>query len=333
MVKTVQEQLDGFIDDLVRSLSFDIGKTYDCDNIILCGMGGSAISGVIATDCCMEKAKKPIAIIKTPIMPKWVNERTLAIISSYSGNTAETVELYKAAKERGCTIVTQTSGGVLEKYSVRDGYDTIKLPDDMHPRHCIGYMIGYTLSLFKSAGCVDMTQDIIACVDSLRAYMDKMKASGILGDLCRKLNGKVPVICSGYAVQTSAFRMRSQFNENSKLVAFCCTTGDFKYSSMDVWMSNKKRKEFALILLSDKVNTRYYSEIKERTTELGISCINLEFDCKSILEDAFISIILGDSLSIEIAKARGIEPSEVPAVRRLKDDYLVKRKNNVDGTA
>ena len=163
--------------------------------------------------------------------------------------------------------------------------------------------------------------------------MEWMKSSGTLDDLCERLNGKVPVICSGGAVQSSAFRMRSQFNENSKLVGFCGTVGNLKYSSTDVWMDRKGHDEFVLIFLSDKVNTQYYLEQKERADALGIPCINISFDCKTILEVVFMSVILGDSLSIKMARRRGIEPSEVPAVRRLKDDYLIKRPNNVDGTA
>ena len=105
----LKDQLHGFIDDLERSLRFRLDSTIDCDNIILCGVGGSAVSGDFAADCCYSESTKPIILVKYPDLPEWVGSRTLAVISSYSGNTAETLHMHDQAKARGCTIVNESN--------------------------------------------------------------------------------------------------------------------------------------------------------------------------------------------------------------------------------
>ena len=77
-----EAQLRGFVDDLERSLDFDIGLEFDCDDIILCGVGGSAVSGDFAADCCYGESVKRIRLMKYPDLPSWVGGRTLAVVSS-----------------------------------------------------------------------------------------------------------------------------------------------------------------------------------------------------------------------------------------------------------
>ena len=153
-------QLFNFVDDLEASLGFDPGSRYDCDNIILCGVGGSAVSSDFATDCCLVDSVKPIRLIKYPDLPSWASDRTLAVISSYSGNTAETLEMYRQAKSKGCAVVAITSGGALKEEAVRGGDELVMLPEGMHPRHAIGYMIGYTLAVIHAAGGPDLSDAI-----------------------------------------------------------------------------------------------------------------------------------------------------------------------------
>ena len=106
---SVKKQLHNFIDDLERCLNYEFDGKIDCDNIVLSGMGGSAISGNVVADYCLERSNKPVVSIMNTSLPNWVNEKTLVIISSYSGNTLETLESYKQALEIGCQKVIITS--------------------------------------------------------------------------------------------------------------------------------------------------------------------------------------------------------------------------------
>ena len=115
------KQLHDFVDDLERCLNINFDKKIDCDNIVLCGMGGSAISGNVVADCCLRASNKQIVAIMNTTLPNWISKRTLVVISSYSGNTLETLESYRQVLEIGCKRVVITAGGLLEKLARKNG--------------------------------------------------------------------------------------------------------------------------------------------------------------------------------------------------------------------
>ena len=155
------KQLHDFIDDLERCMKYEYKERIDCDNIVLCGMGGSAISGNIVADYCLEKSTTPITVVMNACLPNWVNERTLVIISSYSGNTLETLEAYKQSLPIGCKRVVITCGGILKDVAIKNNDPLILLPDNLHPRHSIGYMIGYIFGVVRASTNVECPKDIL----------------------------------------------------------------------------------------------------------------------------------------------------------------------------
>lgn len=320
---STEDQLFHFIDDLEESLDYDPGVRFHCDNIILCGVGGSAVSGDFAADCCYTDSRIPIRLSKYPDLPSWVGERTLAVVSSYSGNTAETLEMYHQAKLRGSTVVAVTSGGVLYDVASSNGDLVVMLPKEMHPRHAIGYMIGYTLAVIRSAGGPDLSDEIKAFIPELRKFRD-VQAS-VDGSLARSLakdyGGKVPVICSDCSMRSVAFRWKTQINENSKFVAFCDSVPAFM-SSLDSWVGTS-RDDYLLTFLigvDDRmcVGTSMIEEALMRMSVSKASSKVVRLGGASTLENMFRAIILGDYISIYMADNRGIDAAEVRPVMQMK---------------
>lgn len=321
---SVEEQLCGFLDDLEESLHYDSGKTFDCDNILLCGVGGSAVSGDFASDCCFTESVKPIRLMKYPDVPNWVGPRTLAIVSSYSGNTAETVEMYRQVTERGCTVVVITSGGMLGDLASANGDHIMTLPKGMQPRHAIGFMIGYTLETIRMAGGPDLRDRITGLMPSLRQYRQAIsEGDGCLAkEIAGFLMGSVPVICSDASMRSVAFRWKTQINENSKFVAFCDYAPLFNEHSLDSW-ARTDRSNYALLVLigcNDGMSdgTPYLEDIVSRMEGSSAKCRAVRLGGSSTLENMFRAIILGDYVSINMARMRGIDPAEVRPVMQLK---------------
>ena len=321
---STRDQLFHFTDDLEASLDYDPGETFDCDNIILCGVGGSAVSGDFAADCCFTESVKPIRLSKYPDLPRWVGSRTLAIVSSYSGNTVETMEMYRQAKERGCIVVAVTSGGLLRVAAEGAGDKLVLLPEGMHPRHAIGFMIGYTLAVIHAAGGPDLSGRIKEFIPALKLFRDEVALpSGCLArQLAADLAGKVPVICSDSSMRSVAFRWKTQINENSKFVAFCDSVPSFNRGSLATWCETI-RDNYLLILLvgtDDSMcnNTSYLEAAAStlRESEAPVKVIRLGGD--STLENMFRAIILGDYMSIYMAERRGIDAAEVRPVMQMK---------------
>lgn len=312
-------QLRMFVDDLESSLSFDPGFTVDCDDIILCGVGGSAVSGDFAADCCFDDSLVHIRLVKYPDLPNWVGPRTMAVVSSYSGNTAETLEMYRQAKARGCTVVAVTSGGALMDRATAAGDRILSLPKGLHPRHAIGHMIGYTLAVIRAAGGPDLTNSIRSFIPSLRGYRDSVSApDGLARPLASALEGKVPVICSDRGMRSVAFRWKTQINENSKYVAFCEHVPEMT-EMIRAW-STTRRGNYVLVALRDMSSEgSAMGDLLEAMRGSGAEAIEVRLEGSTRLENMFRGIILGDYVSVIMADDRGIDAAEVRPVMQMKE--------------
>ena len=303
MTRSTSEQLFHFTDDLEVSLNYNPARVFDCDNIVLCGVGGSAVSGYFAYDCCFQTSKKPVRLIRYPALPSWTDGSTLAIVSSYSGNTAETMEMYRQAKERGCTVSVVTSGGALKAAAESAGDHIALLPEGMHPRHAIGYMIGYTLAIMRAAGCTDMSSDIRAIIPSLRKYRDSIIAdNGQARHLADRFMGRVPVICAESSMAS---------------VAFCESIPLFGEHAARGWAAGTP-EEFILVMLNG-TSASPMGDLAAALREGGCDVETVELGGKTSLENMFRAIILGDYVSMFMAEARGIDPAEVRPVMQMKE--------------
>lgn len=317
MDRTTRDQLYHFVDDLEEALRFEAPDILPYDDVILCGVGGSAVSGDFVTDCCSEPSTRHICSIRYPDLPHWVGKGTLAIVSSYSGNTAETVEMYRQAKDRGCGVVVLTSGGTLRDLSQRNGDILVPLPEGMHPRHAIGYMIGYTLRIIESMEPIGVSERILGIVPSLRAYRD-LCAEGdrpLALALAERFMGRVPVVCIDSRMPSVAFRWKTQINENSKLVAFCESSPGFIDSEAGRWDGMPDTFVLALLAGPDDGPARLAGALG---SPAGVTEV-VHLGGSSPLEDMFRAIILGDYTSIFMAEMRGVDPAEVRPVMRMKE--------------
>ena len=311
------EQIHRFIDDLELSLDMEFGPMPKFRNIILCGMGGSGITGDMVADLLLDVSPVPIRTLKSTELPNWAGTDTLVVVSSYSGNTLETREVYKQALEKGCRVVVITSGGALKAMSDENGNDLILMPEDMHPRHSIGFMIGYTLSVLRSAGCGDISSKIKDSIPGLRRYRDTLESKDgtcLPLEMARSFIDHVPVICADRRFGSVILRWKTQFNENSKYVAFCTPSDEFVHGGL---CSCKWRDVLSLTVL---VGSRDDStaEVIDTLDRSGICYRRVDFDGDSEMENFFRMVMLGDFISMHMAVIRGIDPASVRPITQLK---------------
>lgn len=327
MDRTTRDQLYHFVDDLEEALGFRAPEGLSYDEVILCGVGGSAVSGDFVTDCCTGESTRYICSIRYPDLPSWVGPRTLAIVSSYSGNTAETVEMYRQSKERGCGVVVLTSGGTLRELAIENGDILVPLPEGMHPRHAIGYMIGYTLRIVESMEPIGVSDRILGMIPSLRAYRDRCAEGDrpLARELASRFMGRVPVVCIDSRMPSVAFRWKTQINENSKLVAFCESSPGFIDSEAGRWDAVPGSFVLALLTGRDDGPSRLAGSLGAGDDVLEA----VDLGGGSPLENMFRAIILGDYTSIFMAEMRGVDPAEVRPVMRMKEK--LSRAAGADG--
>ena len=126
----------------------------EIQNVLVCGLGGSGIGGSIVREVVTDEAKTPIELTKGYFIPAYVNQNTLVIISSYSGNTEETLNCMELAMKKNAKMVCITSGGKVLEIAKANKYDHIIVPGGMPPRSCLGYSLTQLFFILAHGGII-----------------------------------------------------------------------------------------------------------------------------------------------------------------------------------
>ena len=206
-IKNFPKQISNTIDN-TKLLS--IGSDYD--KVVIVGMGGSAIAGLIVKDLLPQVN---IVVERNYIPNTAINQNTLVIISSYSGNTEETLSYYHSAKELTNNIFGITSGGELLETLKNDNKDCYVLPEGYPPRSATGYSLTVLIKLLNSNLLNDLD------IDLLQSYSDNYSSEGNeIHSLAKAIYSTMPIVVTEEDMTSIGFRLKSQFNENSKMLSY-----------------------------------------------------------------------------------------------------------------
>ncbi|MBI4335097.1 MAG: SIS domain-containing protein, partial [Candidatus Omnitrophica bacterium] len=178
----------GLLGDFPRQLknALDIARDTDVkikgtiSNIVFTGVGGSAIGGDVARAVILDELKAPFIVNRDYFVPGFVNEKTLMIASSYSGNTEETISAYKHGRKKKAKIIVITSGGELEALARKDGYPAIKIPGGMPPRCALGYSFVPVLVAISKIGLIENKEkDMYEAMEVIYRLRDKSIGQGV----------------------------------------------------------------------------------------------------------------------------------------------------------
>lgn len=315
-------RLHEFLDDLKRTLETDIDLgDVQIKDVFMGAMGGSAISANIVAGCCSRYMDIPICVNRSPLVPHWVGKNTLSIISTYSGNTDETLEMYQKAKAAGSHIIVLTSGGKIKPMAEEDGYPVLLVPTGFEPRYSVGYMIGYIAAVFASIGHPEFKDRLKGCMHQLESYRNYLEAPGSIAYLlAQKYRDCVPVICTENKFRAVSLRWKAAFNENAKTICFDTSLSEFNNFEATPWASYKGNRVRLIVLTSE--NDLVDGGLVKRAIQ-NIESLGFPFDLVAIggstnEEMLFRALILGDYVTVYIAEAAGIDPEVTPVISELK---------------
>lgn len=306
-------------------------------NVILCGMGGSAwpiefVVNYLTTNPKMRLNNTPIIIHRNYGLPDEINKNSLMIFSSYSGNTEETIETYKAALKAGVKGVVMTSGGELEKLAIKNRTKILKIPEkNIPPRYSTGYMVGFLSKLLEDAKIMkDASRDIIKTSE----YLEKILADGKLEErgreLAKKINGKIPIIYASVNYRIAAKVWKIKINENAKIPAFWNHIPEFNHNEM-VGFTLADPKQFLIIVLRNKEDNKEILKVMDITEKIlvnrGFLLEDIEMKGSNFFSKIFSTTLLCDWCSYYLAILGGIDPAPVEMVNEFKEE-LIKIKNN-----
>jgi len=146
-------EIKGFVVDLTSALRTKSGITHSYKHIVICGMGASAIGGALYVDSMYYCSEISVEVLKTMDLPTWVDNDTLFVACSFSGNTYETIKLYEQAVEAGLDVLVITHGGrLLEKCIQNGNYLMMIESKQIQPRSAIGWFIGLLGGVIEDSG-------------------------------------------------------------------------------------------------------------------------------------------------------------------------------------
>jgi glucose/mannose-6-phosphate isomerase len=290
--------------------------------VLICGLGGSGIGGNAVSELVAMEANTPINVCKGYFIPSYVNEHTLVIISSYSGNTEETLQCMEQAIKKKAKIVCITSGGKVEEIAIAQKFDIITVPGGMPPRSCMGYSMTQLLFVLQFNGIIGNTAipQLEAAIKLIDAEEENIRKEA--KEVGAKLFGKMPVIYATTYFEGVAIRFRQQLNENSKVLCWHQIIPEMNHNELVGW--REKNENLSVILFRDKqeydrnntrieINKGVISKYTPHITEIWSKG-------NSMIEKAVYFIHLGDWISIDLAERRGVDASEINVINELKSE-------------
>lgn len=291
-------------------------------NVVLTGLGGSGIGGTIAQNYLYDKLKVPFYVNKDYHLPAFVGKDSLVIVSSYSGNTEETLNALKLASKAKATIICITSGGKISEIAKKKKLDCILLPSGMPPRACLGYsmlQVLYTLQHFDLID-VPFEKEIKASIKLLKNEQRSIQAKARA--LAKKMVGKIPIIYSSADYEGVAIRFRQQINENGKMLCWHHAIPEMNHNELVGWR-DKDDNKIVIILRNDSDYERIQLRMdinKNIIKQYTKNIVEVISTGKTYWEKAFYLIHLTDWVSVYLAEYREHDAVEVKVIDYLKGE-------------
>jgi glucose/mannose-6-phosphate isomerase len=311
----------------------DLGKlTGNYQKIVLLGMGGSAIAGDLLSSYLHNELTIPVLVNRNYSLPKFVDNQSFIIASSYSGNTEETLSSFGSALERKCPLVVQTSGGKLGELSRKNNIPVIPIPEGFPPRQALGYMFFNTLHLLSKLELIQSRKkDINETIKILERISDqndpkKTRGDNLSNHIAQKLYKKIPIVYTASEIMHPVTtRWRNQFNENSKMLSFNNVFPELNHNEIVGWEGDKDLLQiFSVLFLRDQDESPRNKKRLEITRSIlrknKISRFEVFPEGKSSLSRMFSLIYLGDWISYYLALLYGKDPIEIDNIDHLKNE-------------
>ena len=300
-----------------------------CRNIVVAGMGGSAIGGDVVKTIIHNELTVPFYVNRNYSLPNWVNEKTLVICSSYSGNTEESLSAYEDALNKGAMICGISTGGKLSENIRSKGFDLITIPGGLQPRAALAYSFVPMLYMLNKIELISKSP-IDNIFNSIKSLEKKRETSSI-GDtsnpifkMAKDIYGMIPIIYGNTdTTDIVALRWKCQLCENSKMLAYYNEIPEMNHNEIVGWGNNPDLlSELSVIWLrneSDNERARARQKItKSLLDDINIVQHEVNADGVNILERLLDLINYGDWLSYWCAILHNTDPSPVEKINKLK---------------
>jgi len=290
-------------------------------NIYVAGLGGSGIGANFVMEFVADEIKLPISVGKGYSIPASVTENTLAIASSYSGNTEETLASFDMITKTGAKVVVISSGGKLIELAKQHGYDYIAIPGDWpSPRACLGFSLVQQLFILNKLGFIseESINNIESSIPLIEAESNDIKAEA--KKVADMLDKKIPIIYTTDRMEAVAVRLRQQINENSKMLCWHHVIPEMNHNELVGWRDKSDKWAVVYLRNSDDFprNATRIDINKEIISKYSDTIIELYSKGTNLIERAMYLVHLGDWITFYLSELHGVDSIEVDVIDFLK---------------
>jgi glucose/mannose-6-phosphate isomerase len=316
---------DGYAAGLAAT---SLPPTEGVRSIAICGMGGSAIAGDVIRAISEDRLGIPFAVVRSPELPAFASADALVVASSYSGNTAETLAVLEQALERGCRAIAVTSGGKLAGRAEERGIGLVGVPAGFVPRAAFGFLTLGALGALEATGLLHPQRaDVEEAANELEALANLTGADATTSRnpakaLALAIGERIPVVWGAEGIgAVAAMRWKAEMNENAKVPAFWSSLPELDHNEVEGW-SDGQGERFIVIAL------RHEGEHPEVAARFPLS-LDVARSSGAAVEEVWARggsalarlltlVLLGDVTATYLAIARGVDPTAMDTITRLK---------------
>jgi glucose/mannose-6-phosphate isomerase len=301
-------------------------------NIVVLGMGGSAIGGDLLSDYLADELSIPIVVIRGYDIPKFVDENSLVFAVSYSGNTEETLSALKRCLEAKARVIALTSGGKFAALARENNFPVIKVPAGIQPRAAISYLFFPILKVLERIGIAkERHEEIEETLDILQELSKEYDAKSPLKNnfakkVAMSLYQHLPLIYGSEGLlEAVAMRWKTQINENSKWPCFWNVFSELDHNEIVGYeIENSINRQVKIVYLQDKEGLSRVEQRREITRKIIEDKVAEFIVCptrgKGKMARMFSLIFLGDLSSYYLAILNQVDPSPVACIEDLKKE-------------
>lgn len=306
--------------------ALDLPDAEGLASIALCGMGGSAVGGDVVRGLFAPRLGAPIEVVRNPVLPEFCETHTLVVCTSYSGNTAETLSTFEEAARRGCRSVVVTSGGQIESRAHQLEVPVVKVPSGLQPRAALGYLTLGLAGALEAMGLIPhLGAEVSESVDvlaRLAAELGPDRAGNRAKALALRIGDRTPVVWGADGLgAVAAMRFKTQFNENGKIPAWWSSMSELDHNEIAAWGAGAGEKFFLIVLRHEgehpSISPRFPLSIA-LAEEAGMESEEIWAEGTSPLARFLSLVTYGDFTSVYSALSRGVDPTPVDVIERLK---------------
>ena len=332
------------IPSIIKINKINLDYSKKCTNIIICGMGGSAISGEFLQNFLAKdnEFKVPISIVRGYSLPKYVDHHSLTLVISYSGNTREALVCLYAALKQASPVIIVSSGGTAIEVSKKHNLPFIQLPTGFQPRAAFPLLFSTLAGLIakRYPHSIQIETELTKTIDYIRSNGQVFVPDSPLSENLAKQYAikwyknlkPIPIFITEYSA--IGMRMKGQINENANLVAYYDIFPEFMHNSVQGLKDSKIDNYFYFLIQlasdSSEMIDKVLFSLKLAHPEENYLAEVIRIEAPCFLAELFFSIYLIDYMSLYIAILQEYDPSEIEIISRVKEEFGDKLNSEFD---